>query len=309
MRNTNELELAVGRQGYRRFVTLLRPRQWAKNGLVFAAPLFAARLNDGGAMRRTLLAFIAFCLVSSAAYIYNDVRDAADDRLHPLKSGRPIASGAVTRAEAYILGAGVLLLALFFAALSSPLVLLAVVAYAVLMVAYCDWGRRQPPLDVFFIAAGFLLRAIAGAAAGRVPASPWFLALTILLALMLGFGKRRAELALLGEDAAETRPSLKTYNAGMLDQLLSILAASLIVLYAIYAVGISRRLDSGDMIMTWPLVVLGVIRYIQISHTSTRPPDELLVSDRVILGTVLAYAVVAGVILEFHTHLIQPVSF
>jgi decaprenyl-phosphate phosphoribosyltransferase len=310
VRYSDDIGAAVLRdRGRGRFITLLRPRQWVKNGLVFAAPLFAAHLGDRAAMGRTAIAFVAFCLASSSAYVYNDASDAAADRLHPFKARRPVASGDVTTTEAYILAAGLFIVAMLIGLFASFYVAVAVAAYCALMVAYCEWGRQRPPLDVFFIAGGFLLRAVAGAAAAHVPTSPWFLALTILLALMLGFGKRRADLALMGTAAAQTRETLATYTTAMLDQVLSVLAASIIVLYAIYAVGISRRLNSGDMIITWPLVVLGVIRYMQISHTSTRPPDELLVSDRVILGSVLAYGLVAGAVLEFHTHLVQPVSF
>ena len=179
-------------------------------------------------------------------------------------------------------------------------------AYAVLMIAYSAWGRSQAPLDVFIIASGFLVRALAGAAAAPVDPSPWFLALTVLLALMLGFGKRRAELSLLGDDAGPARTSLSAYTPAVLDQLLSVLAASIIVLYAIYAVGIGARLGTGDMILTWPLVLAGIIRYLQVSHTTTRPPDELLVSDRVLLGLVVAFALVAGTVLRLHTHLVAP---
>jgi 4-hydroxybenzoate polyprenyltransferase len=180
--------------------------------------------------------------------------------------------------------------------------------YALLMLAYSEWGRSRAPVDVFMIAAGFLLRALAGAAAGPVPASPWFLALTLLLAMMLGFGKRRAEISLLGVGDKPARSSLGVYTVAMLDQLLSVLAASIIVLYAIYAVSITTRIGSSDMILTWPLVLFGIVRYLQVSHTTERPPDELLVRDRVLLSVALIYAAVAAAVLHFHTHLVGPVS-
>jgi len=183
-----------------------------------------------------------------------------------------------------------------------------IAAYIVLMLVYSTWGRDHALADIFLIATGFLLRAVAGAAAGPVVASPWFLALTLLLALMLGFGKRRAEISLLGEGEVQGRHSLGVYSVPMLDQTLSALAASIIVLYAIYAVSIGTRLGSGDMILTWPLVLFGVIRYLQVSHTVDRPPDELLVNVRPLLATVLLYAGIATVILKFHTHLVSQVS-
>ena len=287
---------------------LLRPKQWVKNLLVLAAPLFAARLFETPVLLRTLVALLAFCLVSSAAYAFNDTRDVEHDRSHPVKALRPVASGAVSQGTAMALAAALAAVALVLAWISGPGVAACVAGYIALMLAYSTWGRNRALTDVFLIAVGFLLRAVAGAAAGPVVASPWFLALTLLLALMLGFGKRRAEMSLVGDGVVRGRQSLGVYSVPMLDQTLSALAASIIVLYAIYAVSIGTRLGSGDMILTWPLVLFGVIRYLQVSHTTDRPPDELLVSDRPLLVTVLLYAGVAAIILRFHTHLISRVS-
>ena len=292
----------------RSLLFLLRPQQWTKNLLVLAAPLFAARLFEPSVLQRTLLALAAFCAVSSAAYVFNDLRDAANDSLHPLKSRRPIAVGLVSPGTALGLAAGLLVVAILLGLGAGRNVAILIAAYAVLMLAYSEWGRSRAPVDVFMIAAGFLLRALAGAAAGQVPASPWFLALTLLLAMMLGFGKRRAEISLLGVGNKPARSSLGVYTIAMLDQLLSVLAASIIVLYAIYAVSITTRIGSSDMILTWPLVLFGIVRYLQVSHTTERPPDELLVRDRVLLGVVVIYAAVAATVLHFHTHLVGPVS-
>jgi decaprenyl-phosphate phosphoribosyltransferase len=289
-------------------LVLMRPRQWVKNLLVLAAPLFAARLFDAAVLSRSLLTLVAFCAASSAVYVYNDIRDATLDRLHPLKSRRPMAAGLATPGFALTLSAALVVVGLLVGLAADPRVSLLVAAYVVLMLVYCELGRSRAPIDVFIIAAGFLLRALAGAAAGQVTPSPWFLALTLLLALMLGFGKRRAELSLVAARGQPSRPSLETYSVAMLDQLLSVLAASIIVLYAIYAVSITTRIGSSDMILTWPLVLFAVIRYLQVSHVNDRPPDELMVTDRVILGSVLTYAGVAAAVLHFHTHLISQVS-
>jgi decaprenyl-phosphate phosphoribosyltransferase len=289
-------------------LVLMRPRQWVKNLLVLAAPLFAARLFEAAVLARSLLALVAFCAASSAVYVYNDVRDAALDRLHPLKSRRPMAAKLITPAFALTVSAALVVVGLLVGLAADPRVSLLVAIYVVLMLVYCELGRSRAPIDVFIIAAGFLLRALAGAAAGQVTPSPWFLALTLLLALMLGFGKRRAELSLVAARGQASRPSLETYSVAMLDQLLSVLAASIIVLYAIYAVSITARIGSSDMILTWPLVLFSVIRYLQVSHVNDRPPDELMVRDRVILGSVLTYAAVAAAVLHFHTHLISQVS-
>lgn len=289
-------------------LVLMRPRQWVKNLLVLAAPLFAARLFEAAVLARSLLALVAFCAASSAVYVYNDVRDAALDRLHPLKSRRPMAANLITPGFALTVSAALVVVGLLVGLAADPRVSLLVAIYVVLMLVYCELGRSRAPIDVFIIAAGFLLRALAGAAAGQVTPSPWFLALTLLLALMLGFGKRRAELSLVAARGQPSRPSLETYSVAMLDQLLSVLAASIIVLYAIYAVSITARIGSSDMILTWPLVLFAVIRYLQVSHVNDRPPDELMVTDRVILGSVLTYAAVAAAVLHFHTHLISQVS-
>lgn len=287
---------------------LARPKQWVKNLLVMAGPLFGYRLFDGPVLGRTLLTFAAFCAASSATYIYNDLRDAPRDRLHPEKSRRPIAAGLVSPALALAVSATLLAVALLVGAAAGASVALYIGLYAILMLFYCEVGRSIALVDVFIVAAGFLLRSLAGAAAAPVAPSPWFLALTLLLALMLGFGKRRAEIMLLGESNDAVRTSLGSYTIAMLDQLLSMLAASTIVLYAIYAVSIGSRLGSSDMILTWPLVLFGITRYMQVSQHTDRPPDELLVTDRVILTVVVIYAVVAAVVLHYHTHLISTVS-
>ena len=287
---------------------LLRPRQWVKNLLVLAAPLFAARLFEPEVLGRTLVTLAAFCLVSSAAYAWNDANDAERDRLHPVKALRPVASGAVSVPAARGIAAALAVVGVGLGFLGGLGAAVCVAAYVGLMLVYSTWGRDRALADVFLIATGFLLRAIAGAAAGPVVASPWFLALTLLLALMLGFGKRRAEISLMGDDEANTRETLEFYSVPMLDQTLSALAASIIVLYAIYAVSIGTRLGSGDMILTWPLVLFGVIRYLQVSHTTERPPDELLVNDRPLLVTVVLFAGIAAAILRFHSHLISRVA-
>ena len=299
---------ASAAQTARAAIAILRPRQWVKNLLVLAAPLFAARLLEPPVLARTLAAFGAMCLVSSAIYIYNDFRDAADDRAHPEKANRPIASGALSERAALVYAAALAIAGLGVAIAVAPMVAVLAATYVALMVVYADWGRRHAPIDVFFIATGFLIRALVGSAAGPAPPSPWFLALTLLLALMLGFGKRRAELLLHSGQPQGARASLTAYSEEVLNQLLSVLAASVIVLYAIYAMGISQRLGSSDMILTWPLVLVGILRYLQLSHTTTQPPDELLVKDRTILVLVFLYALVAVVVLHFHTHLIGSAS-
>jgi len=289
-------------------VALMRPSHWIKNSLVFAAPLFAARLTDPPVFFRTALAFAAFCAASSAAYVYNDWRDAERDRAHPIKATRPLASGSVDQRLALGFGAALAVAGLLLGLASGTLVAILVGAYLALMAMYSSWGRQHAPVDTLLIAAGFLIRAVAGAAAGQVSASPWFLALTILLALMLGFGKRRAEIALMGDEALFGRSSLAAYTLPMLDQILSVLAASTIVLYAIYSVSISDRIGSSDMILTWPMTLVGILRYLQVTHTTVRPPDELLVHDRVILVVAVSFVVAAAAILHFHTHLVGRVT-
>src|SRR5579872_893691 len=221
-------------------LAVIRPKQWTKNGLVLLALIFARRLSDAGAVERTLIAFLAFCLAASAIYVINDIADREKDRQHPVKRNRPIASGRLALPAAWII-AGIcacgsaILVAIVMSQEpahtidpygkwggSALLFALTLGSYGVINLAYSSWLKHQVLWDVFIIAAGFVLRALAGAFAIPVPISPWFYLCTTFLALFLALGKRRAELILLDDEAVNHRKNLREYTVQLLDQLMSV---------------------------------------------------------------------------------------
>lgn len=257
---------------------LMRPRQWIKNLLVFAPMVFTEgflRLRDWPPV---LSAFVAFCLLSSAVYIANDWRDRAEDRLHPKKRLRPIASGKVSLRAAGALLVALLLPGLLLAAYGGPLVLLAAGLFLLVNFLYTYLLKAHLFLDAFGISAGFLLRAAAGAAAIGVSFSPWLFVLVLLLALFLALGKRRSELK-VSRSPASHRPVLGRYTPALLDQLLAVLVSSMIAVYAIYS--FDQPLHAHAFMLTIPFVIYGLFRYLYLVSANDRAesPDELLVTD------------------------------
>ncbi|MFW6156046.1 MAG: decaprenyl-phosphate phosphoribosyltransferase [Armatimonadota bacterium] len=279
----------------------MRPWQYTKNLLVFAALIFAQRLGDTSAVLVTVLAFVLFSMVASSVYLINDVRDYEDDRRHPEKCHRPIASGALSPRLA--LGAAAVLAVVGVGGSFAVNVGLgAVVAgYFGLQMLYQAALKRMVLLDVFAIAAGFVLRAVAGAEAIEVVISPWLLICTLLLALFLGLAKRRGELVLLAEGAEGHRRTLNLYSLEMLDQLIPVMAASTLMSYCLYT--ISERtvaeLGSTRMMYTIPFVIYGLFRYVYLIHRHGQggAPDRTLLRDRPLLLTVALYGLTAAAII------------
>ena len=272
----------------------LRPGQWTKNLFVFAALVFAERLGDGVAIARTVLAFAVFCALSGAVYLINDVFDREQDRIHPLKASRPIASGALSPGIALtfaaILAVGALAVALglglqFFEMAA---------AYVVLLIAYSALLKNIVILDVLTIAAGFTLRASAGAAAIGVPISHWLLVCTMLLALFIALSKRRHELTLLTGSATDHRPILSDYTPYLLDQMISVVTASTLIAYAFYTISPETTLKFGtDLLsLTIPFPLYGILRYLYLVHQRDQggSPAELLLNDRPLLACVALWA-------------------
>ncbi len=214
----------------------LRPGQWTKNAFVFAALIFALKVYDVPLLLRTIAAFVVFCFLSGAVYLLNDVRDYAEDRVHPKKSKRPIASGRLSRgmglAASAVFGLGSLAAAFL---LGLPF-FLAAGSYALLQAAYSLKLKHVVILDVFLVAAGFVLRVVAGGLVIGVPLSHWLLICTTLLALFIALSKRRHEIVLLEGDAASHRPILKEYSAYLLDQMIPVVTASTVIAYCLYTV-------------------------------------------------------------------------
>jgi 4-hydroxybenzoate polyprenyltransferase len=282
----------------------LRPRQWTKNLLLFAGIVFAAEIADPGRWLAAGIAFVAWCAASSAAYLLNDVRDAADDRRHPVKRRRPIARGELSVRAAVVLALVLCLLALALVALLGPASVLCLLAFLGLQAAYTLLLKDLVLVDVVVIATLFVLRSAAGAIAVDVRISPWLLVCTGLLALFLALGKRRAELVLVagagagrgGAGPAPTRRALAGYDLALVDQLITVVAGATIVTYALYT--FAAR-DSRALMVTIPLVVLGVFRYLLLLHRTTRgeEPENVLLEDRATLVLVAVWAIACATIL------------
>jgi 4-hydroxybenzoate polyprenyltransferase len=271
-------------------IELLRPHQWLKNGFVFLGLLFGHAWNDPAKLTLALAAFTAFCLLSSAVYVMNDIIDREQDRRHPQKKLRPLAAGTVTVASAAVLGlvclAGGLVLALGFAG-SAPWVFL---AYLVLNVGYSYGLKHVVILDVFIIAAGFMLRILAGTLGIGIAPSQWLLLCGLMLTLFLGFAKRRAELNALEDDSAGHRRVLEHYTEPMLDQFIAIAAAGTVIAYALYSVSAETVALHGTraLIATVPFVLYGMLRYLWKLHTQGGggdPAQELLRDPHLLAAT------------------------
>lgn len=277
----------------------LRPRQWAKNVFVFAALVFAGHLGDRESVLAVLGAFVVFCGLSSAVYLLNDLRDLEADRVHPIKRHRAIAAGEVTPMTAAILSAvlGVAALAGGFAL--SPALGEVALAYLVLNLFYSFGLKRVVILDVMMVAAGFLLRAIAGARVLDVAISHWLVLCTGLLALFLGFVKRRQELA-APHGGEPTRPILREYSLPFLDQMIAIVTGATVVAYALYAFSpeVAQKLGTEHLGLTIPFVLFGIFRYLYLVHqrgagenpTAVVLTDPPLVIDVVLWGASVVVA-------------------
>jgi 4-hydroxybenzoate polyprenyltransferase len=287
------VDLPARRSSARAALVALRPRQWTKNLLLFAGIIFAAELGDAGRWVAAITAFLAYCAASSAAYLVNDVRDVASDRVHPVKRARPVARGELGERPALVLAAALTALALVLAAILGPLSLACMAGFLSLQAAYSLRLKAVELVDVIAIAGLFVVRASAGAVAVDVRISEWLLLCTFLLALFLALGKRRAELALEGTRA---RPVLAGYAPGLVDQLLGIVAAATIGAYSAYAL---TAHESGRLVVTVPFVVYGLFRYLLLLHRRGlgEEPDALLVEDVPLLVTVAAWATTCAIVL------------
>jgi 4-hydroxybenzoate polyprenyltransferase len=270
-------------------IRALRPHEWVKNLLVFAGLLFSGKLDEGAQVVDATLAFAAFCAISSAGYLFNDLRDRDLDRRHPDKRHRPIASGALAEGTAGVAAVVLVALALALGFAVEPAVAGLVGLYAVTTVAYSVALKRVVILDVMTIASLFVLRVVAGAVAVEARASEYLLICTAMLALFLGFTKRRQE-AILEEspagssaaspaEPAPTRPVLEHYSLAFLDQMIAMVTASAIISYVIYAIN-SPRVGS-EMLATAPSVLYGIFRYLYLVYDrrDTRSTAAILTED------------------------------
>ena len=280
---------------------LLRPTQWAKNLVLFAALIFSKHLFNAEDVVVTVLAFCCFCLVASGAYVMNDIRDCERDRQHPLKSRRPLPSGRVPRSTAVAVAIGLVSVGLMGAfALGLGFGLLTGFYFA-MQVAYTYAVKDMVILDVMSIATGFVVRAVAGGVVIGVPVSPWLIICTYLLALFLGFCKRRHELVLLEDRAIEHRVALREYSPYFLDQMIAVVTASTVVAYAIYTASpeVREKLGTDQLYLTIPFVLFGIFRYLYLVHQRELGgnPTQLLLSDQPLLIDVVLWILTASLLL------------
>ncbi|HAX79983.1 MAG TPA: decaprenyl-phosphate phosphoribosyltransferase [Cyanobacteria bacterium UBA11372] len=294
------------------YLEALRPRQWTKNLVVFAAPLFAYSININSLLG-SLLAFALFCAASSGFYLINDIADVEADRRHPVKCNRPIAAGKVSIPAAIAMAAILLTGSIGIGLLRSPWLGITILGYALLQVAYNLRLKRTAILDVIAIASGFVLRAAAGAAATSIYLSPWFLLCTAMLALFLGVEKRKAELRLIAVKGGKTRAVLKRYSLPLLSRMESVITTGTIMTYALWSSGPAvSGATTPWMLVTLPFVLYGVFRYQLLSDPQeierrsagehgaggvTERPEEVLLKDRPILLTVLCWLLTVFAIL------------
>jgi 4-hydroxybenzoate polyprenyltransferase len=282
-------------------IRTMRPRQWIKNGVLFAALVFDRQFTPRHwqAILHTMIGFAIFCVLSGLVYIINDIADVDADRKHPTKRTRPIASGELNIAVARAAAIVILVIILPLSFLLSPAFCAVAVGYFVLNLGYSKWIKHIPLLDVMAIALGYVLRVVAGVVLIQVARfSPWLYVVTTLGSLYIGFGKRRAELALLADDAYNHRRVLDGYTIPLLDQIITIVSATTIIAYSLYTFSAPNLPDNHIMMLTIPFVIYGIFRYLyllQIQH-SGGAPEEVFLSDRPLQATILLWGFVILVI-------------
>lgn len=284
-------------------VQSMRPKQWTKNLLIFAGILFSQNFLVLSMLLQVISAFLVFCILSGTVYLFNDIVDIERDRSHPKKSQRPLPSGRLRYSVAVFTVIILLLLSLGMAyGLGLPFFWIAL-SYLGLQLSYSLYLKNIVILDIFCIAAGFVLRAFAGAIVINVDISSWLIICTILLSLFLGMSKRRHELMVLEDDALNHRKVLAHYSPYLLDQMISVVTASTVVCYVLYTISDETIVKFGtrNLIVTVPFVLYGVFRYLYLIHKKGEGgnPENVLVSDKPLLINIFLWALTAGWILYY----------
>jgi len=291
----------AGRSTAAKLLVSMRPGEWTKNLFVFAGLLFGQRLIDPTAVVRSGGAFAIFCALASVVYLVNDVMDREQDRQHPRKRLRPIASGALRSSTAILMAIVLATGALGAAWWMGPSFGAVATAYVSLLVLYSGPLKHIVIIDVLTISIGFVLRVVAGAVAVAVPMSPWLLICTILLALFLGLSKRRHELTLLADGAIGHRRILQEYSPYLLDQMIGVVTASTLMAYILYATSheTAEKFGTSLLGLTIPFPLYGIFRYLYLVHhrEGGGSPAELLLNDRPLLACVALWAVAVAVII------------
>jgi 4-hydroxybenzoate polyprenyltransferase len=277
----------------RGLIRTMRPTQWSKNGFAFAGIMFDKQLTDPEPFARVLITFILLCLVASSIYIINDLVDIDRDRLHPKKRYRPLPSGQLPIRWAVVTAITFPVVALAVSLFLSTALTAVLAGYLVLHIAYSFWLKNVVIIDVFAIAAGFILRLVAGIVVIDVANfSPWLYICAGLLALFLAIGKRRQELILMAADAVDYRTAYKEYSMPLLDDMLRMVTTGSVLTYMLYTIEAPTIRSNGHrMMLTIPFVIYGIFRYLYLIHVRGKgsAPDELLFEDWPLLGTVVLW--------------------
>lgn len=288
------------------FYAILRTARvyhWVKNLVIFAALVFAQKYTDPGSVLLALRGFLAFCLASSSIYFFNDIADRKQDQLHPAKRNRPISSGKISPGFAWAMAIVLFAMAFVLSVSISHSFMYYFFFYIILNIAYSLGLKNLVIIDVMVLATGFVIRAVAGAVAIEVPISSWLLVCTILLALFLGFAKRRHELIFLGEDAARHRQALAHYSPKFIDQMISVVTSSTVVAYTFYTLSpeIKEKFGTDSLVLTVPFVLYGIFRYLYLVHQKDEGgnPTLLMVTDIPLLVCVALWIVSVVIILQF----------
>jgi len=259
----------------------MRPKQWPKNVFIFTALVFVEELFTPVPLLKTIAAFVLFCLMSSAVYLINDLVDIEKDRQHPTKRLRPLPSGQLKPSVAIAAGVLIPLVALPLSFLLNLYFGFVALAYFLTETVYSFVFKNIVILDVLTVAAGFVLRAVAGAVVISVPISPWLYVCTTLVALFIGFGRRRHELILLAENANEHRASLSEYSLPLLDQMTAVVTSATIIAYSLYTFSAPNLPPNHTMMLTIPFVLYGLFRYLYLIHVENKggTPEEIFLGD------------------------------
>jgi 4-hydroxybenzoate polyprenyltransferase len=283
-------------------IRTMRPKQWTKNAVVFAALVFDRKLTTPLLLAETIVAFILLCLISSTVYLINDLVDIEKDRQHPRKRLRPLPSGQLKPGTAIAAAIIIPAICLPLAFLLDLYFGLIVTTYLLVMIAYSFWLKHVVIVDVLTIAAGFVLRVAAGVPMVQVQRfSPWLYVCITLGALFIGFGKRRHELSLLQTNANNHRTVLNDYNRVFLDEMMGVVTASTVMAYSLYTFSAEGLPRNHAMMLTIPFVLYGIFRYLYLIHVREEggAPEEIILRDRPLLVDVLLWGLTVIVILYF----------
>jgi len=295
------LAIKLSENGVKQILISMRPKQWTKNVILFAALIFSRNLFHTQSLLRVLEAFSLFILLSGSVYIFNDLIDIEKDRCHPKKSQRPLASGKLKPANAIIFSILIGITSLVFSFLLNIRFGMVVLSYLILQLAYTLSLKDIIILDVFCVAAGFVLRVLAGVVVIDVPVSNWLLVCTMLLALFLSFCKRRHELVNLGGEAVNHRRSLREYSPYLLDQMIAVVTASTLISYGLYTMSTEtvQKFQTTNLKYTIPLVLFGIFRYLYLIHQKDEGgnPESIILKDKPMILNVCIYVLMVALIL------------